>query len=141
MGDLSGEWVLLGPHIHSSYSSHCGSFCIYWIVEGLLCWSSGCSQRHVLYAIVVLMCPWEDVSLGSFYSTILIWIPKLMVSFVICQLCIEIFFLIFKKSYTYVTEIWICYSCSKILINIFCKTKPFRIWHFQYYSWLSIQKH
>ena len=44
----------------------------YSIVEWLFCQSRSFLERVVLYVVVVLMFPWEEMGSGSFYSTILI---------------------------------------------------------------------
>ena len=63
-------WDLIILQAHPSYLSSCGSFFVSLVVEDLF-WQvpvfviNGCS------AVVILVCSWKEISLGSFYPAIL----------------------------------------------------------------------
>ena len=68
-----GALVLNRAGLYASYLSQCGLFLIPLVTENLSCCSSGqFSEAAALYVVVVLVCPWEEMSTGSAYSTSLI---------------------------------------------------------------------
>ena len=67
VGCLLRVWDLIISWLYPSYLSHCGSFFISSSKKSFLV--SSFSSVVVLQIVVTLVCSWEEVSSGSFYST------------------------------------------------------------------------